>query len=104
MKTKNELTTTTTGTLSSQMILNHCGNYAGEFQDNAFEIFQELWDSELNSLDMNQWMDIMYNKEGKVFAIFAEDALTCQNAWCFYVELQEEDCPEAFKIMKEKLM
>lgn len=94
---------TTTGTISSQMILDHCGDYAGEFQDKAFEIFQEIWDSEINSWDENKWMDIMYDRSGNVYAIWAEDSLTCQNAWCFYIQLDEGDCPEAFASMREKM-
>lgn len=39
------LISTTTGAVSAQMILDHCGDYAGKFQDEAFAIFQELWDS-----------------------------------------------------------
>ena len=87
---------TTTGTLANQMILEHCGDYAGKFQDEAFSIFQELWDAELNSWDGNKWMDIMFDRDGNVYAIWAEDSLTCQNAWCFYIQLDREDCPEAF--------
>lgn len=94
---------TTTGQLSSQMILNHCGDYAGRFQDQAYEIFQEIWDSEINSWDTNQWMDIMYDRDGNVYAIWAEDALTCQDAWCFYIQLDREDCEEAFENLEEKV-
>ena len=93
---------TTTGTISSQMILDHCGDYAGKFQYEAFAIFQELWDSEINYWDGNQWMDIMFDRDGDVYAIWAEDALTCQNAWCFYIQLDREDCPKAFAEMDEK--
>jgi hypothetical protein len=95
------LVETTTEALSSQMILNHCGDFAGKFQDEAFDIFQELWDSELNSWDKNQWMDIMYDRDGNVCAVYAEDSLTCQNAWCFYIQLDLEDCQKAFEEMKE---
>jgi hypothetical protein len=94
---------TTTGNLSSQMILNHCGDFAGKFQSEAFEIFQEIWDSELNSWDLNQWMDIMFDRDGNVYAVYAEDSLTCPNAWCFYIQLDREDCPRAFEEMEEKL-
>lgn len=41
-------------------------------------------------------MDIMYNNKNEVFAIYAEDSLTCQNVLCFYVQLNENDCVEAF--------
>lgn len=94
---------TTTGALSSQMILNHCGDHAGKFQDKAYEIFQELWDSEINAWDGSQWMDIMYDQNGNVYAIWAEDSLTCQNAWCFYIQLDKDDCEQAFSEMKEKI-
>jgi viroplasmin and RNaseH domain-containing protein len=93
---------TTTGYLSSQMILDHCGDYAGKFQDEAFSIFQELRDGEPNYLDANQWADIMFDRNGNVYAIYAEDSLTCQNAWCFYVQLDHNDCPKAFEEMNEK--
>lgn len=92
---------TTTGALANQMILSHCGDYAGKFHDEAFEIFQELWDSELNSWDGREWMDIMFDRKGNVYAIYAEDSLTCQDAWCYYVELDREDCERAFEEMEE---
>jgi hypothetical protein len=94
---------TTTGAISSQMILNHCGDYAGKFQDEAFAIFQELWDSELNSWDANQWMDIMFDRNNNVYAIWAEDCLTCQNANAIYIQLDREDCEKAFVEMEEKI-
>ena len=93
---------TTTGAISSQMILNHCGDYDGKFSDTAFDIFESIWGAP-SSLGENQWMDIMHDKSGKVYAIWAEDALTCSNAWCYYVELDEGDCPEAFANMREKM-
>ncbi|MCT4602470.1 MAG: hypothetical protein N4A59_06175 [Marinifilum sp.] len=92
---------TTTENLANQMILNHCGDYAGKYQDEAYEIFQEKWDSEINSWDGKQWMDIMYDRDKNVYAIWAEDSLTCFNAWCYYIELDEDDCPAAFKEMNE---
>lgn len=94
---------TTTGDISSQMILTHCGDYAGRFLSEAFNIFQELWGAEINKWYGIIWMDIMFDREGRVYAIWAEDALTCQNAWCYYIELDEEDCPEAFAGMREKM-
>lgn len=93
---------TTTGTISSQMILEHCGDYAGRFQDKAFELIDSLINDELSFIN-NQWCDIMFDRQGRVYAIFATDALTCQDAEVLYVELDEEDCPEAFAGMREKL-
>ena len=92
---------TTTGTVSSQMILDHCGDYAGRFQDEAVDIFRNNFDSEF-FLENSEWADIMYDRKGNVYAVWAEDALTCQNAHCLYVQLDIEDCPEAFSGMQEK--
>ena len=94
------LTSTTTGTISSQMILDHAGDYAGKFQDEAFDLINEL--ETLPEFEENQWADIMFDKSGNVYAIWAEDALTCQNADAKYVQLDEVDCPNAFAEMNEK--
>lgn len=91
---------TTTGTISSQMILDHCGDYAGKFQDTAFDLLSTV--CELPEFEENQWCDIMFDREGNVYAIYAEDALTCQNAWCFYIQLDHEDCEKAFAEMEMK--
>ena len=94
---------TTTGILASQMTLTHCGDYAGKFSDSAFDIFESIWESPLADLEDEQWMDIMFDAKGNVYAVWAEDSLTCQNAWCYYVELEKEDCPKAFEEAEEKL-
>lgn len=94
---------TTTGNLSKEMVLSHCGDYAGSFQDKAYEIFQEIWNDEINAWDGHIWMDIMYDQNGNVYAVWAEDSLTCQDAWCYYIKLDMEDCPNAFEGMVKKL-
>lgn len=94
------LITTTTGTISSQMILDHCGDYAGKFQNEAFNLLSEVTD--LPEFEENQWCDIMFDRDGNVYAICAQDSLTCQNAWCFYIQLDREDCERAFAGMEEK--
>ena len=96
-----QLITTTTGTLSSQMILQHCGDYAGRFIDDANDILNQLTD--IPEFSNNHWADIMYDRNGNVYAIWAEDALTCQDAECIYVEIEEVDCPEAFAGMKDQV-
>lgn len=93
---------TTTGFLASQMILDNCGEYAGEYQDEAFEIIDSVYEDELSFIT-NQWCDIMYDQNHKVYAIFATDALTCWNAEVLYVELEESDCPKAFENMRTKI-
>ena len=90
--------TTTTGVISSNMILQHCGDYAGRFIDEAIDILSELIN--MPEFGENHWADIMHDRDGKVYAICAEDALTCQNAECIYVEIEESDCPEAFSVRR----
>ena len=102
MKKANKMKTlieTTTGTISSQMILEHCGDYAGKFQDQAFDLLSTVTDLPDKE---NQWCDIMYDRKGNVYAVWAEDALTCYNADAKYIQLDREDCEEAFKGMEEK--
>ena len=91
--------TTTTGIAGAR--LNHCGDYAGRFIDQAFDIFKENgFEKELKE---NEWMDIMYFTHiGKVVAVYAEDTLTCADAEMKYIYLDREDCPEAFDGMEEK--
>jgi len=92
---------TTTGTISSQMILDHCGDYAGKFQDTAFDLLSTV--CKLPEFEDNQWCDIMFDHDGDVYAIWAEDALTCSNADAKYIQLDREDCEAAFDGMKEKM-
>jgi len=95
-----KLIETTTGTISNQMILDHCGDYAGEFQNEAYELLSNV--CELPEFENNHWADIMFY--GRiVYAIWAEDSLTCYNASCYYVELEKKDCPKAFDMMEKKL-
>ena len=91
---------TTTGTISSQMILDHCGDYAGKFQDEAFGLLSKVTD--LPEFEENQWCDIMFDRNGNVFAVWAEDALTCYNADAKYIQIDREDCEKAFTEMDEK--
>jgi hypothetical protein len=92
---------TTTGNISSQMILDHCGDYAGEFQSEAFDLLSKV--TELSDFEENQWCDIMFDQNNNVYAIWAEDALTCYNADAKYIQLVREDCEKTFAAMEEKL-
>jgi hypothetical protein len=92
---------TTAGTITSQMILANCGDHGGWFQDKAFDLLSRV--TTLPDFEMNNWADIMYDREGNVYAIWAEDALTCYNADAKYIQLDETDCPEAFAGMMCKL-
>jgi hypothetical protein len=96
-----KLIETTTGTISNQMILDHCGYSAGEFQNESYELLSKV--CELPEFENNHWTDIMFDEDGIVYAIWAEDSLTCYNALCYYVELEKKYCPKAFNEMKKKL-
>lgn len=96
------LISTTTGAFSSQIIVDHCGDYAGKFQDEAWKIFYKCVEANLD-FKTNEWADIMFDRKGNVYAVWAEDALTCQNATLLYYILDREDCPEAFSAMEEKI-
>ena len=80
---------TTTGTISKQMTLLPYGHSAGRYQWEAFEILSEL--CKLPDFYDNEWSDIMYDKQDNVYAIWAEDAMTCSNAKCIYVRLERKD-------------
>lgn len=96
------LENTTTGSLFNHTgILTHAGDYAGKYQDEAYNIINKIEPIEI--ID-TRWADIMVNgRTGKIYAVYAEGALTMQNATCLYTELLEEDCPFAFKDAKNKI-
>ena len=102
---KNSLIETTTGAVANQMRLTHCGDFAGKFQNEAYEIIQAYYEYELNSWDANQWTDIMFDEiTNKVYAVYAEDCMTCFNAVLYYVEIDEKQCIKAFEGMREKII
>ena len=89
--------TTTTGT--SGMKLNHCGDYAGKYWEDALELLgitEELKD--------NEWADIMYDSHTHmVYAVWADDSLVSFNGELRYLRLEAEDCPAAFDGMREQI-
>ncbi len=92
MKTLNE---TTTGQLLNELgILSQAGEYAGEYQQEAFNLISEL--ETLSEFEGDVWADIMHDTEGNCFAVYAEGALTCQNERCLYVQVDREDCKSAY--------
>jgi hypothetical protein len=92
MKTLNE---TKTGQLFNELgILSQAGEYAGEYQQEAFNLISEL--ETLPEFEGNMWADIMHNNKGNCYAVYAEDALTCQDARCLYVQVDREDCKSAY--------
>lgn len=93
------ITKTTTGSLCL-MALNHCGDYAGKFMEHAYDILSQGID--LPKIEINNWFDIMYDRNGNVYAIWAEKPLCYFEADAIYVQLDYRDCPEAFEGMDEK--
>lgn len=91
---------TTTAAIASQMILEHCGDYAGEFQNEAYELLNQVTDLP-EYFENEQWADIMFDRQGNVYAIFADGALTSDSP-AMYIEIEQEDCPEAFDAMYSK--
>jgi hypothetical protein len=89
---------TTTGVLSSRGALYRVGDYAGKFHDEAIDLLFTI--DSLPEWHENAWADIMCNKHGSVFAIYA-DVITSSNAVCFFAELEYDDCPDAFEAMKQ---
>lgn len=72
-----------------------CGSYAGEFSQEAFDIFTEC--EEDIEMSAETWSDIMYfPSTGEVIAIIAEGELTSDSD-CVYIYLDRSDCPAAFE-------
>lgn len=79
--------------------IEHCGSYAGEFSQEAFDLMSWREGIEMSA---EMWSDIMYFKEsGEVIAIIAEGELTSDSD-CYYVYLNRCDCPAAFDGRDEK--
>ena len=86
----NTLIKTTTGTLSKQMILTSCSNDDGEFENKAYDLLSEV--CKITAFGhSNCWTDIMFDQKHRVYAIWAEDWLTCCNAPAKYVELDDHN-------------
>lgn len=104
----NTLHTTTTGNLFNETgILTHCGDYAGEFTNEADAILEQISKKrdEIYVQDGSSygWSDIMFNENtGEVYAVWANGELTAQSALLQYIEINESDCSAAFKAIKEK--
>lgn len=93
------ISNTTTNHLFGKV--NHCGTYAGEYQEKAFELLQEAG-FEKEMLEDNEWCDIMYfYSTGEVIALYGEDSLTSYSD-CFYIYLDRSDCEDAFDKRDEK--
>lgn len=84
-----DTTETTTGDLSSSIILDHAGEYAGEYQSDAYVMLNVQ-----HELVGEMWCDIMIDKKGNCYAVYAEGALTCHDAKVLYAKLCPEDYPD----------
>jgi len=83
---------TTTGNLFNHTgILQYAGDYAGKYQQEAYDLLNLKVE-----LKENEWCDIMHDEKGNCFAVYAEDELTCQNADCLYLKMEVSDCEQAY--------
>lgn len=104
------LTTTTTGNFSNlEGNLTHAGDYAGKYQAEAIKILESVSSTEMMGTwgegNEDAWADIMLNeRNGKLFAVWANDSLTAFSGDLEYIELDEQDCPRAFKDAAEKMV
>jgi len=101
------ITTTTPGNLFNlEGILTEVDDNSGTFWRKAYEILESVSDrgAEINA-SPSAWADIMMNKNnGKMYAVWSTDELTCSDGVLQYIELDEDDCPEAFEMSKDKLI
>lgn len=83
---------TTTGSLFNHTgILQHAGDYAGRYQEEAFEL---LKDSDFK-YDENSWGDIMHDKKGVCYAVIANGELNSFDSDCYYAQIDSDDCEHA---------
>lgn len=96
-KTMKIYETTTTGT--TDLRLQHCGDYDGKYESEALDLLGITED-----LKDNEWADIMYDTRTRmVYAVWADDHLVSFNGELRYLRLEEEDCPAAFAGMREQI-
>lgn len=96
-----EIIETTTGFLANHMILTECGECAGDYQREALDFINKYNDEKIELIN-HHWVDVMFDQYHKVYAIYAEDALTCYDAKVLYIELEKKDCSSAFEDMQRK--
>lgn len=62
----------------NRMNLEPFGDYAGEYQNEAYDFFEENYPEVIEGLsNENAWCDVMTDSGGKTYAVMAEDSLTC---------------------------
>jgi hypothetical protein len=101
------LTTTTPGNLFNlEGRLIEVDDHSGTFWAKADSILESVSGrgAEIKESPTN-WADIMMNdRNGKLYAVWATDELTCNDGLLQYIELDQEDCPEAFEMSKDKIV
>ena len=100
------LTTTSPGNLFNLVGSLTSVGQAGFYSKQAFDILEQVSYKGPKILDSKtSWCDIMVNiSNGKLYAVWATDALTTQEGLLQYIKLDEVDCPEAFKTSKAQLI
>lgn len=82
--------------------LTHCGDYAGKFQSETYDIITQ--EEALPPLDEEplQWTDIMYSNNGKVYAVWSTDEVTTFHGKTIKIEIEKEDYPKHLKKCKKR--
>ena len=93
------MTYTTTDQLAGQVGTTHAGTYAGEFQDQAYEIFEK----EGEEFTSESWGDFMYNPStDKLYAVKADGAITEHGASAVYQEIEKDEYLEIWEAASDK--
>jgi len=73
--------------------------YGGEYATEAWEVLggYNLPDTP------NAWADIMVDNEGKLYAVWSEDALSCDYCDAAYIELDRQEYPGLYEVMRSNI-
>ena len=73
-------------------VLTHAGDYAGKYQQEAFDLLMQgddfMWTEDA-------WADIMHDNKGNCYAIIAKGELTSDSD-CYFANISKEDCISAY--------
>lgn len=100
------LTTTTPGNLFNLEGILTAIQEPGLFASEAYQLLNSVSEekNEINECPTS-WSDIMMNvNNGKLYAIWSTDSLTTHEGLLQYIELDKEDCPEAFEKAKHQII
>ncbi len=70
--------------------------YGGEYATEAWEL---LSDYDLPCED-NAWAEIFFDNEGKLYAVWSEDELSCDYCPAAYLELDRQEYAGLYEVMR----